>query len=372
MMATRRDVVVIGGGFYGCFVAYQIAASFPGTSVLLLEKESTLFARASGTNQGQLHLGYMYSADVELAAECVSNAVRFREHFPDAVEHDVTSYFGIHRESEIDPGSYESFCRSLDLPLRPAPRAALGYFGDDVVTAYVSAERTFNGARLAAALRHRIAANAVEVRLAQAVHHIVPQDDGSHVIVLDSGETIAATTVYNTTFADINALHVRSQFGRVPIRCEVFLHFLLRLPSAYERIGVAVIRGKFASILPSTSRGGHLLAPAAFRRIVMSDTVGLSEYVDERQIDKTHAEAIRECSEYLPALHRAVYKGHVIGTRAAFIDTATNETTSRVTPLLHFDGIPNYHVVLGGKVPCLFEALEPALSGVRAAGFTPA
>jgi hypothetical protein len=55
----------------------------------------------------------------------------------------------------------------------------------------------------------------------------------------------------------------------------------------------------------------------------------------------------------------------VIGTRAAFIDTTTGETTSRVTPLLDFAGIGGYHVILGGKVPCLFEALEPAIAGIR-------
>jgi glycine/D-amino acid oxidase-like deaminating enzyme len=363
MTATKYDVAVIGGGFYGCFVAYQIAANFPELSIVVLEKEESLFSRASGTNQGQLHLGYMYSADVELAAECARNARLFEEHFPAAIDRDVTCYFGIHRDSEIDPAGYENFCAALNLPVRPAPQARR-YFGDDVVATYGSAEQTFNGVRLGAIMRRRMTTHGVAVRLRRNVHHIAPQDDGSHAIVMNGGEIVTATTVYNTTFADINLLHARSRFAPVPIRSEVFLHFLLRLPAAYTTIGIAVIRGRFASALPSTSRGAHLLAAAAFRRMEVSDTVPLSEYVEDRQIDKTHAEAIRECSAYLPVLRDAVYQGHVIGTRAAFIDVATNETTSRVTPILDFTGIKNYHVILGGKVTCLFEALEPALAGV--------
>lgn len=360
-------MIIIGGGFYGCFIAYQIAARFPALSVVVLEKEPTLFARASGTNQGQLHQGYMYSADVELAAECARNTARFTEHFPGAIDHDTTTCFGIHRASEIDPAGYESFCRSLRLPLRPAPRMARDCFGDDVEAAYLSAERTFNGARLGVIMRDRMVATGVEVRLLHDVHHVAPQGNGSHTVVLDGGGTLTATTVYNTTFADINPLHARSGFARVPIRCEIFLHFRLRLPAEYAGLGVAVIRGRFASALPSTVHGGHVLAAAAFRRIELSDTVSpLSESIDDRQIDKTHAEAIRECAEYLPALRESEYEGHVIGTRAAFIDTSTNETTSRVTPLLDFAGIENYHVILGGKVPCLFETLEPAIVGVRA------
>jgi glycine/D-amino acid oxidase-like deaminating enzyme len=367
MTPVKRDVVVIGGGFYGCFVAYQIARKFPALSVLVLEKEPALFARASGTNQGQLHQGYMYSADVELAAECASNAARFVAHFPGAVDREVVSYFGIHRDSEIDPGGYEDFCRDLDLPLHPAPPAISGHFGPQVVASYVSAEQTFNGATLGAIIAGRMAAAKVEVRLSQNVLRVEPHGDGPHAIMLAGGETVLAGTVYNATFADINDLHARSGLDPVPIRSEVFLHFLLDLPEEFTEIGLAVIRGRFASVLPSTARAGHLLAAAAFRRMEMSEeSVSLSEYVEEWQIDKTRTEAFIECAEYLPVLRRATNRGHVIGTRAAFIDAAINDTTSRVTPLLDFSGIPNYHVILGGKVTCLFEALDPALAGVRA------
>jgi hypothetical protein len=303
----------------------------------------------------------MYSADVELAAECVRNSELFTEHFPEVVDRAVRSYFGIHRDSEIGPDAYVEFCRSLGLPLEPAPQC--GYFGPDVIAAYLSAEKTFNGAYLGRILANRVADNLVEVQVARDVHIVDPGEP--HAIVMADGDVVTATTVYNTTFADINLLHDKSGFPRVPIRCEVFLHFQLDLPPEYADVGIAVIRGRFASALPSSARGGHLLAAAAFRRLEMSDSVSLSEYVDARQIDKTQSEAIRECARYLPVLSDAVYKGHVIGTRAAFIDTATSETTSRVTPLLEFDGISGYHVILGGKVPCLFEAAEPAIAGIR-------
>jgi hypothetical protein len=69
-------------------------------------------------------------------------------------------------------------------------------------------------------------------------------------------------------------------------------------------------------------------------------------------------------------LEQARYLGHVVGTRAAFI-ASSGETTSRVTPILGFSGIENYHVILGGKVACLFEAQEPALQGVHLAGLAP-
>ncbi|HEU5109034.1 MAG TPA: FAD-dependent oxidoreductase, partial [Micromonosporaceae bacterium] len=211
MSKPRHDVVIIGGGFYGCFIAYQIAARFPAMSVVVLEKERSLFTRAASSNQGQLHRGYMYSADVELAAECARNAATFGEHFRDAIDRDVVGYFGVHRDSEIGPDAYEQFCSALELPLRPAPRAARNYFGGDVVAAYRSAEQTFNPVRLAAIMRDRLAATGVAVRLSAAVRRVVPQDDGSHAVLLTDGSVVSAGTVYNATFADINPLHDRSQ-----------------------------------------------------------------------------------------------------------------------------------------------------------------
>jgi glycine/D-amino acid oxidase-like deaminating enzyme len=364
----ERDVVVIGGGFYGCFVAYQIAARFPHLRIAVLERESALFTRASSTNQGQLHKGYMYSVDFDLAAECGRNVALFEEHFHDAIDHDVTAYYGIHRESEIDPSGYERFCRELCLPLTAVDGSPRRYFGDEVEAVYASVERTFNSARLQGILRARLDRYGVEVRLSQNVRRVEPRDTGGNAVVLDDGEVITAITVYNTAFAGINPLHDRSGLSHVPMRCEVFLHFLLRFPTEYERVAASVIRGYFASVMPSTFRRGHLLAAAAFRRLRTSDNLPPSEHIEEHLINKIYTESVEACSAYLPGLRRAGYLGHVIGTRVACVEPVSGEVTSRVTPGLDFDGVKNYHVILGGKVACLFEALEPALRGVRTSG----
>ncbi|HKT04726.1 MAG TPA: FAD-dependent oxidoreductase [Rugosimonospora sp.] len=362
------DVVIVGGGFYGCFVAYQIASRFPHHNILVLEKENALFTGASATNQGQLHKGYMYSIDAELAAECGRNVVLFERHFHDAIDHGVTAYYGIHRDSEIDPAGYERFCRAQGIPLREVDGAARRYFGDEVEVVYASAERTFHSGRLQALMRARMDRYGVRVRTAQRVLRVAPRDGGGVTVLLADGTAIGAGTVYNTAFAGINPLHERSGLSHVPMRCEVFLHFLLGMPAEYGNVGTSVIRGYFASLLPSSFRGGHLLAAAAYRRIRARDGLPPSEHIDEYLIEKVYGEALAGCSGYLPGLRDAAYLGHVIGTRVACIDQVSGEVTSRVTPVLDFDGVPGYHVILGGKVTCLFEALEPALRGMRATG----
>ncbi|ONI70853.1 hypothetical protein ALI144C_50630 [Actinosynnema sp. ALI-1.44] len=358
LIMVAYDVVVIGGGYYGCFVAYQVAAWFPTSSVAVLERADALFTRASGANRGQLHQGYAYSADLELAAQCARGSAVFAEQFPGAVGAGTSTVFGVHRDSEISPDGYREFCRDLGLPLAPWPSRD---FGPDVVASFQSVERTFDNARLAAIMVERLAG--VDVRLGHGVNRVVPRDDGSHDLVMADGTVITAGVVYNATFADINPLHDRSCFPRVPLRTEVFLHFLVGVPDSCHDAGLVVIRGPFASLMPSNA--GHVLAATGLRTMATSDTESLSEYVDPGQIDKTYAEAVRECSGYLPALLDSVYQGHSIGTRVVFTDTRTGGTTSRAMPLTDFAGITNYHVVVGGKVPCLVEVLEPVLAVVR-------
>lgn len=73
----KADIIVIGGGYYGCAAATEIRTARPDLNVVVIEQEARPFERASSTNQGQLHAGYMYSKFPELAHECVSGAKEF-------------------------------------------------------------------------------------------------------------------------------------------------------------------------------------------------------------------------------------------------------------------------------------------------------
>lgn len=55
------DVIVVGGGIVGVSTAYRLTKSFPGLSVLLLEKEARLSAHQSGHNSGVIHAGVYYA-----------------------------------------------------------------------------------------------------------------------------------------------------------------------------------------------------------------------------------------------------------------------------------------------------------------------
>ena len=57
------DYLIIGAGIIGLAIARELKTRFPGSSVILIEKEPGVAYHSSGRNSGVLHAGFYYSAD---------------------------------------------------------------------------------------------------------------------------------------------------------------------------------------------------------------------------------------------------------------------------------------------------------------------
>jgi glycine/D-amino acid oxidase-like deaminating enzyme len=358
----RTDVAVVGGGCYGAFVAIEIKYLNPSLDVTVVEKESTLFTKASSANQGQLHMGYMYSGDKALANDCAENFSRFSNFFGKAIDDEVKSLYGIHQDSEIDPDEYIRFCGSLKLPLELIDRPA-DIFGSSIVAAFKSAEKTFNSTTLQRILTEQIASGGIRLLTNFEVHRI--QETPNGIRVLNSERALDASYVFNVTFADINGLHERSGLPLISLRYDTFVHILLKLPAEYRSTAATVIRGPYASLLPSSFRQGHLLASARYRTVRSATTDRPSEVIQRDEIKAVYERAVDEAITYLPVLGRARFLGHTIGTRAAQLDPQTGAYTSQARVFENYGELPNYHAVLGGKVSCMFDVSKAVEAVIR-------
>jgi hypothetical protein len=362
-MAQHYDVAVIGGGFYGGFIAYQVKHHHPRLSVVLLEREAALFTQASATNQGQFHRGYIYSQDPQLAAECAHNAQLFEEHFPEAIDWRVASYYGIHRESPVTPDSYEAFCASLELPLIRVhiPESILS--SQSIAAAYETTERTFSSGQLGKLIQQRLDWNDIEIHTSRTVERVEPMRHDLCQLWLGVGDEIQVQSVINTAFVGINELHRRSGLPLVPTRYDLFAHFVIDLPVFLKNTAIVVIQGDYAIIMPSFSRS-HVFASAAYRRLASSFDDPPTATVTRQALLDRFAQAQESCGEYAPVLRSAVYRAHTLGTRAAFRGPEVRPYSSRVMFWENFAGFRNYHVLMGGKVSCLFQAVNSVLDAL--------
>ena len=74
----KLKIAVIGGGITGTIAALEMADR--GHEVIIFERESDIFQRASVANEGKIHLGYVYSADhsFQTAIRMIEDALFFR------------------------------------------------------------------------------------------------------------------------------------------------------------------------------------------------------------------------------------------------------------------------------------------------------
>jgi glycine/D-amino acid oxidase-like deaminating enzyme len=358
----RTDVAIIGGGYYGAFIANELKNQNPNLDILVIEEKDALFTKASSTNQGQFHMGYFYSGDPKLAARCAENAKRFYHTFADAIDSDVTSVYGIHEVSKITADQYAAFCENIGIPLRLIERPK-DILGPAITSTFESDEKTFNSAKMRKIFEQKLASNDIRVMTGFSVDKVIKISSGLQVTAGD--RVIQADHVFNVTFADINSLNERSNLPKIPIRHDTFLHFVIDLPEKYKHTGASVIRGPYASLLPSSFRGGHVLASGKYRRTQSTTIDRPSEDISNKEIKQRYGQAINEAAEYMPLLKSSKFRGHTLGTRTAHLDTSTGAYTSQVTVYRHFGNLPNYHVVLGGKVSNMFDVTEMIKDLVR-------
>jgi (S)-2-hydroxyglutarate dehydrogenase len=62
-VTRSAGIAVVGGGIVGLALADAVLARYPGTTVVVHEKEQRLGLHASGRNSGVLHAGFYYSPD---------------------------------------------------------------------------------------------------------------------------------------------------------------------------------------------------------------------------------------------------------------------------------------------------------------------
>ncbi len=62
---NKYDCIIIGGGFFGAYIALYLKQKFQ--SILILEQEKDLLTHASINNQARVHNGYHYPRSLSTA-----------------------------------------------------------------------------------------------------------------------------------------------------------------------------------------------------------------------------------------------------------------------------------------------------------------
>lgn len=316
----RADVLVIGGGMYGCWISSLLAND--GLSVVLMEQADGLLTRASYANQARVHNGYHYPRSLLTGMRSHVNFTRFCKEFADCIDDSFQMLYVVARtHSKVTARQFERFCQTIEAPLAPASAHWRAAFNPALVEAvYNAEEHAFDAVKLRGRMQERLDAARVDVRTETQVTRMTRGEDGAitanwqhvrHPAPEGTGQ-LTVRWVFNCTYSSIN--HVLALGGRpaVPLKHELTEMALMDVPPELRQIGVTVMCGPFFSCMPFPARGLHTLSHVRYTPhgawherdgTVFDATGGVDAFVRHTQ----QAAMLRDAVRYMPLLAQSRY-----------------------------------------------------------------
>ena len=358
----RWDALVIGGGFYGLYLAEFLAARLP--RVLLCERGGGLMRRASYSNQARVHNGYHYPRSVLTALRSRVNFPRFVDEFRPAVDAAFEKVYAIPRQSsKVTAEQFAEFMRRIGAPIEVAEDSVKRLFDAALVEeVFRVTEYAFDAARLAEVMTERVRRAGVEVRLTTGVERIWPQPGGSIRVRLSQNEVIAGMVVC-CAYSQTNAVAAASGLPLIPLKHELAELALVDVPPRLKPLGITVMDGPFFSCMPFPPRGLHTLSHVRytphghwFDGLPAEPHTRAYEVFDRTQKRTAFPHMVRDAARYLPALAGCEYRESLWEVKTVLPRSESDDSR----PILFRPdlGIPNYHAVMGGKIDNVYDVAD--------------
>ena len=224
-MDKNVDVTIIGGGFFGLYLADYFARL--NKKVLVIEKESDAMQRASYINQARVHNGYHYPRSVLTALRSRISFPRFVDEFKSCIDNDFDKYYMIsNRLGKVTPNQFQKFCDRIGAEHEPAPSKIHKLVQPNMIDGMFKVkEFAFNSVILKKTMLERIQNSGVDILFNHTVKTI-KQNPSTSLLELSVNSTsdafnVTSKQVFNCTYSLLNALLAESKLELIPLRHEM-------------------------------------------------------------------------------------------------------------------------------------------------------
>lgn len=363
-MIRRIDTLVIGGGFYGAYIAEHLAKA--GKRVLICEREPQLMTRASFNNQARVHNGYHYPRSTVTALRSHVSFPRFVDEFRDAIDADFDKYYMIGKLlGHVSAAQFQSFCTRIGIPCQPSSGTIAKLTNPRLIEAcFRTKEVAFNSNVLCRMMADRIREAGVEVQFDTKVRQISRDGNilAAEIQTQDGVETVQCLQVFNCTYSMINHVNERSALPAIPLKHELTEICLVDVPPEFERIGLTVMCGPFFSVMPFPAADGH-----SFSHVRYTPHFEWRDFPDG-PVDSTTAEkpslgastAWRkmklDAARYIPKLAECRYRSSLWEVKTILPTREIDDGRPILFNMNH--GLRGYHCVMGGKIDNVYDIIE--------------
>lgn len=353
------DVIVIGGGFYGCLIAEFFKKKF--SKVAILEKEKNLLKRASYVNQARIHNGYHYPRSLLTATRSRINFPKFVKEFKTAVFKDFTKIYAVAKtSSKINSEQFFKFCKKIDAPIKQAPEEIQSFFNRDLIeNAFVVKEYAFDALELRNTLTIRLNESKVKVFFNSEVNKVANDGADRLTIHCANGKIFRTKILFNCTYANINTILKNSGLPIIDFKHEIAEIAIVEIPDELKQYGITVMDGPFFSVMPFPALKKHSLSHVRYTpHMSWIDKV---KYKNPDKIRNTKIKSnfpfmVRDASRYVPLLLTTKHITSIYDLKTLL---PLNEVDDGRPILFKKDyGFKNFYIVLGGKIDNIFDVLQ--------------
>lgn len=366
-MKTDYDVIVIGGGFFGMYIAEYYARQ--GSNVMLLEKEHDFMQRASFVNQARVHNGYHYPRSILTALRSSVSFPRFVEEFKDCIDDSFEKYYLIGRIlSNVTAKQFELFCQRIGVPCEYASNKVAALVNPNLVEAVFSTvEYAFDAVKLKMNMQERLEHAGVVSRLGVKVNRVTREDSLLKVeaaSVDDSGEVmlLSAKQVFNCTYSMINEVLTNSHVDRVELKHEITEMCHVEVPDELKDKGLTMMCGPFFSVMPFPSSGLHSFSHVRYTPHYQwldsnnSRYMNAHDYFENIERRSNWKQMLLDAKRYMPILEQCDYKRSLWEVKTVLPQSETNDSR----PILFKPdyGMQGLHSVMGGKIDNVYDVVK--------------
>lgn len=366
MNQQSYDVLIIGGGFYGAYIALHFARR--GSSVLICEDTSQLMSQASYINQARIHAGYHYPRSVLTGLRSKISYPKFVQEFPDCVDESFKSYYMVGKNlSKVTAKQFKAFCDRIGAYCVAAPDVRQQLTDMTLVEeVFETHEGVFDAIKLKNKIEVELSKYQVRVQLNSRVLKV--SQDSSIQLRLDFKnphneiETVFGRQVFNCTYSGLNLVHHNSELPIVPLKYQLTEMCLVRVPEGLKSKGFTMMCGPFFSLTPFPSTDLHALSHVRYTpHRQWSDSgegfdpvAGLKSANDE--MISNWGKMKKDASRYMSLINDCEYVQSIWSTKALLPLSGPND--SRPILFQENHGINNFHCVLGGKIDNVYDVVN--------------
>lgn len=325
--------------------------------------------RASRVNQARVHSGFHYPRSFATALRSRVLQARFAKDFEDAVVSDFAMLYAVAaRRSKVTGSRFSRMFESIDAPFNRAPPTLAGLFDPALIEqAYVCHEVAFDWTVLRDRLGERLERAGVTVWAGVALEGLSFGEDAA-VLSLSNGRTIGAETVFNVTYAGINAVANMASLRPVALKHELAEIALVRPPPELEGFGVTVMDGPFFSSMPYPSAGRYSLTHVRYTPHFswVDQPGGSSAYATAAALPRESRwrHMVHDAARYMPCMSGARYDHSLFDVKTVLV---RNEVDDGRPILLHRHAdAPRLYSIMGAKMDNIYDLFEalPSLDPV--------